>query len=162
MYHISNKQEPIKEVQIALFALGYGESHLVPIDGIFGENTRNAILHFQQENGLIPSGVVDYETFIQLKNKKIEVEKGANIFPFPLKEGDNNEKVAHLHAALNILFTENNNGNNPLTGTLFDSQTKKYVNLFLLRIGAVENGEITMAQYERLQKEGDISLLYNF
>ena len=50
MYQINNRKEAIKEIQTALFKLGYGETHLVAIDGIWGENTRCAILHFQREN----------------------------------------------------------------------------------------------------------------
>ncbi len=160
MYQITNRKEAIKEIQEALFKLGYGESHLVAIDGIWGENTKCAVLHFQRENDLLVTGVVDFETFTKLMERSNENIQKINPSPFPLKEGDVNGRVEHLHALLNILFSEHQKEHiSYLEGSLFNEKTKQFVNHFLRRIGDMPNGEITAHQFERLKKECDFILL---
>lgn len=66
------KQEIVKEVQIKLSELGYDCG--TP-DGIVGNNTRNAILSFQKDNGLYESGVVDYQL---LKYLSVEIAETSN------------------------------------------------------------------------------------
>ena len=160
MYEITNRKEAIKVIQEALFKLGYGESHLVSIDGIWGENTRCAVLHFQRENDLLVTGVVDFETFAKLMERSNEKVQKVNMSPFPLKEGDANGRVEHLHALLNILFSEHQKEHiSYLKGSLFSEKTKQFVSRFKNRIGDTPNGEITAHQFERLQRECDCILL---
>ena len=154
MYQINNRKEAIKEIQTALFKLGYGETHLVAIDGIWGENTRCAILHFQRENKLLVTGIVDYETFTELMKNTQENKKMINPNPFPLKEGDENGLINQLHALLNIIMSEHQNEHIIcLGGSLFNECTKGCVNLFLARIGDEQNGEMSAHQFERLKRE---------
>lgn len=47
--------EPVVEVQQALFQVGHDPG---PIDGIFGEGTKHAVLRFQERQGLVMDGVV--------------------------------------------------------------------------------------------------------
>lgn len=162
MYQIVDEKEAIKEVQYWLVILGYGETHLVSIDGIYGAYTKQAVAHFQEKHKLNVTGVVDLETFEILKNESIKMEESEKeVFPFPIVQGDENEMIEHLHSGLNIIFSENESGHSPLTGRKYTEKTLKYVNMFLSRIGDIENGEITRKQFIRLLREGHHSLKYN-
>ena len=45
----------VQLLQLALSRAGYGT---LALDGIFGAQTRNAVLHFQSDNGLVADGLV--------------------------------------------------------------------------------------------------------
>lgn len=50
-----NSPQNIRAIQNALRRLGYN----ISVDGIFGDQTRGAVLDFQRANNLTPTGVVD-------------------------------------------------------------------------------------------------------
>lgn len=50
-------------LQRILYSIGYNPG---PIDGIFGPLTRQAVIHFQLDNGLVPDGIVGPQTYAAL------------------------------------------------------------------------------------------------
>jgi peptidoglycan hydrolase-like protein with peptidoglycan-binding domain len=65
---IGSTGQEVKEVQKYLFDLGYLKGiESVAVDGIFGQNTMNAVQNFQRENFV--NGKVDEATFESLKEK---------------------------------------------------------------------------------------------
>ena len=77
----------IRQIQRALRILHKNGEDIPNIyeDGIFGEETERGIIAFQTQNGLSPSGIVDYDTWVLLMEKANEyVRKNAEPFPiFP-------------------------------------------------------------------------------
>ena len=51
-----------------------------PIDGFMGRRTREAIMNFQQDNNITPTGFVDEKTMQKLKSKR----KRIRMFPRPV------------------------------------------------------------------------------
>lgn len=51
---------------------------LKPADGIFGNNTHNAVVAFQRKNGLTPDGVVGPKTWEKLLSKQVYVQAATN------------------------------------------------------------------------------------
>ena len=160
MFHIYDKKAYIKEIQTKLHYLGYGGALLVPIDGIYGENTRLAIQSIQEANGIPSTGIVDFETHTLL-HKLMRDKENSEGEEFSLSEGDRCERVREMHSYLNAIFSENRNGHIPLRDNFFDTRTKEYVNLFLLRIGEDEDGVMTKARFKRLRMEAEASFLNN-
>jgi len=89
----------------------------VPIDGIFGDDTRDALIRFQNENLLPATGVADLVTWTLLfeeYQKSLTRNSSANgIFPFfdlpidyELKLGDANTLVSVLEIILREISTE--------------------------------------------------------
>ena len=77
----------IRQIQRAL-RIFHKNGEDIPIvyeDGVFGEETEKGIIAFQAQNGLSPSGIVDYDTWVLLMEKANEyVRKNAEPFPiFP-------------------------------------------------------------------------------
>ena len=63
-----NEQESIRNLQRYLRHLSYFDEEIipVPIDGIFGSDTEEALRAFQQREGLPPTGRADLETWERL------------------------------------------------------------------------------------------------
>ncbi|WP_414652370.1 peptidoglycan-binding domain-containing protein [Ideonella sp.] len=55
------------EAQRILTQLGFRPG---PVDGTFGERTVSALISFQREKGLIPTGKLDHETIEALRAAK--------------------------------------------------------------------------------------------
>ncbi|MBS6196145.1 MAG: peptidoglycan-binding protein [Clostridiales bacterium] len=87
----------IRPIQRALSSKGYYSGY---VDGVPGEETYNAVINFQNKNGLSPDGQVGSATRIKLMREG-SVEVGDS--DFPLKEGDSGDKVNYLQYGLRIL-----------------------------------------------------------
>lgn len=55
----SSYSEDTKKIQLRLIELGYNPG---AADGIMGGRTYSAIKQFQRDNGLVPDGIVGYQT----------------------------------------------------------------------------------------------------
>ena len=77
----------IRQIQRALRILHKNGEDIPNVyeDGIFGEETEKGIIAFQAQNGLSPTGIVDYDTWVLLMEKANEyIRKNAEPFPiFP-------------------------------------------------------------------------------
>ena len=74
----------IRQIQRALRILHKNLEDIPPVfeDGIFGEETERAVIAFQAQNGLEPTGIVDYETWVRLMESANEyIQKNAEPFP---------------------------------------------------------------------------------
>lgn len=75
----------IRQIQRALRIL-HKNGEDIPIvfeDGIFGEETERAIVAFQVQEGLLPNGTVDYETWKRLMDSANRYIR-SNAEPFPI------------------------------------------------------------------------------
>ena len=61
-----DKGEAVKELQTLLNAKGAS----LKVDGLFGTATLNALIHFQQNQGLEVDGIVDLLTWAELRRKQ--------------------------------------------------------------------------------------------
>ncbi len=69
----------IKELQKELNSMGYtdGRGEKLEEDGIYGINTFNSVIKFQEDNGLFPDGVVGDKTWKAISDKKREKDNEA-------------------------------------------------------------------------------------
>ena len=134
MYLQSDKKAAITEIQKYLFFLSdkkYNTIPRIPIDGIFDEETKNAVIEFQKIMLLETTGVVDFETFTLLYQEYEQTLNDYNtenyIFGhanFPLKENDQNEDVRALHVMINRLRKTYPQVTDIGTGSYFSHNTK--------------------------------------
>ncbi len=96
---------PVHMVQAWLTALGYTE--VGPVDGIFGPKTEAAVRHFQQDQALPTTGVVDAVTWQALYGAYMQQAAAATATVAsmlaaqrPLQMGDTGEDVAQLNQDL--------------------------------------------------------------
>lgn len=60
---LGSRGTDVMEIQALLRKIGYNPG---PIDGIFGEQTRQAVINFQRDNNLTPDGVIGPNTYNRL------------------------------------------------------------------------------------------------
>ena len=75
IYRIDREEEAIREVQRYLRAVSYRHASIphVGVDGIYGEQTREAVRAFQLLFSLDETGVVDMNTFSRLYREFLTV-----------------------------------------------------------------------------------------
>ena len=112
-------QNAVKSIQKYLRQINHkvGSINRIPIDGIYGEDTRNGIIDFQKSNGIPETGIVDLITWGLLYSAYLKsIEKNSSsdgIYPFfdtqsdyEIKIGDNNTLVQILEIILEEISTE--------------------------------------------------------
>ena len=101
---MTEKQGEIFELQTMLRLIGQTDGMVPPVnpDGIFGPETERAVLTFQSNMGLPPTGIVDFGTWNAVTNAyrmaRNFIRQGLALFPFPgnayeVKHGEKSELV---------------------------------------------------------------------
>ena len=89
MYNLTDERNAIRELQRYLLEISYatdGIPHL-SIDGIYGEETRRAVLLFQSRNGLSPSGEADFATWQEIYRQFRQARDARTELPALLPRG---------------------------------------------------------------------------
>ena len=105
-----SKSQEVVEIQTKLKRWGYYNGE---IDGIFGTQTKNAVISFQKKNGLVADGIVGpltwkalYDAYLGIVSTvPIEYSEG-NIIPFQgvvLRLGSDSDEVRVLQEYLNYV-----------------------------------------------------------
>ncbi len=109
MYNINDKSAAIMRVQRYLLAVGEQDEIYNPIDGAFGDQTKEALLSYQRARGLPVSGVADRQTFTALYEEYSTIADNAPLASDPfysptLEKEMRNEQVRRLNSLLNEYF----------------------------------------------------------
>ena len=154
MYRIDNRPEVISEIQTYLREVGnfYGDVPKLSVDGIYGEETREAVRLFQERKNLTQTGEVDAETFeaLYLAFLPLSLKKRHRSFLipaelFPLRLGDSGSYIRILQNVLDELLEEHI----PADG-FFGRATENGVRTVEGRYGMPQTGILTQALWERL------------
>lgn len=110
MYRVNDRVSAIKEIQGYLGAIIVDEPFVAP-SGVYDDNTRLAVIKFQEQNGLESDGIVDMITFDLLYaqyRRKIErdkIQRSTNSFvDFPILPGDFTPALAHINKMMSSLL----------------------------------------------------------
>ena len=132
----------IYEIQILLQAKGYNTGGL---DGKAGPQTYNAVLQFQQDNGLTADGMIGDQTWAKLMAAGDGVGGNDGL---PLQPGDRGSKVLCAQYALRILCCSPG----AIDGT-FGSRTAAAVEKFQGNYGLTVDGIVGEATWNKLCAE---------
>ena len=165
MYYITDKRSAIKEIQKYLYVLSdslYRDIARIPIDGIFDEETKNAVKKFQELMGINITGEVDFETFTFLYEEYEKVYNYRNMqsyiveqTAFPMGIGAYTEDVRALHVLINELRKTYTELADVGTGNFYTSRTASAVSE-LRKIFDYTPGEfVDRAFYDRMLEEVD-------
>ncbi len=158
----TDQAEYIRELQgylrtIQREELGYTD---VPIDGIFGNRTAEAVRQTQRQLGLPVTGTVDRATWegIYRLHREIVLRNAppTAVYCFrtgagPLKEGDQSDCVFILQIVLNSLQERHGNlpASEPPTG-IYTSVTTESVRALQRRSGLPETGEVDKVTWDAI------------
>ena len=151
----------IQSLQMMLrnIANEYDEVTTVVPDGIFGAQTLESVQNFQQKFGIVPTGVVDFDTW----NKIVEISDGVTQINSPgrlfLGFNENNDDIIPGQTALElyviqammkaIAFKISDMADVNITGT-HDMQSVAAVKKLQNSMGIVDDGIITLEFYNNL------------
>ena len=163
MYRINDEAAFIESIQSYLLVIAgeRDEIPVSPIDGIYGEETREAIKAFQQLFGIEMTGIVDKETYDLLygdamrinnigsaKSEVYEEEK------FPLSIGSFGHDVALLNTYLRVLSEYYELGKIP-TDDFFSKDTENSVSLMQGYFLESVTGAVNYELFSRLKREAN-------
>lgn len=152
--------KPIENLQNFLRRISYDNSipKVIP-DGIFGGQTKNAVLKFQNEFNLEQTGIVDNKTWNKIQKiykttlKKYSVPNPINIFPSPhftISDNDENEIVYVVQSILKALGNNFENLNDVEINGKYDEKTKNAVLTIQNASGIKETGVIDKETWEAI------------
>ncbi|MBQ8837050.1 MAG: peptidoglycan-binding protein [Clostridia bacterium] len=133
---ISQVQEFLRIIQIA-----DGGDVTVPVDGIYGSATAEAVRQFQRRNGLATTGTVDKATYDLLYEKALEAEfemsEPLPLYFFPrgrsVSKGEISDFVILIKIILNALTVAYDDFEPLPVNGIFDDDTENAIKLFQMR-----------------------------
>ncbi len=165
MYELLDKPSAIKEIQRYLYIISDRVNTNVPrvaIDGIYGEETKNAVYIFQTEYEIAPTAEVDLRTFemlVKLSSEAIKKNESKDRIltdaPFPFKRGDQGADVLIINTVLNELRNTYQDIGRTERSNYFSHNTERNV-IEMQKIFRTEaTGEVDRDLYLRMQIELD-------
>ena len=167
------ERDAIIDIQTYLRQLSFHSDNIgdVPIDGIWDSATRNALIEFQKENGLSPTGTVDRETYDILKreyDRSVALNSPParlDLFPrspanYTLSEGDIGilvEIVQYILGELERLYTL---PETKMSG-VYDSATADAVRYFQERNGIEPTGRVDRETWDAMAVQHNLLDKYN-
>ncbi len=151
MYRIEDKEAAVKQVQRLLD---------ITVTGVFDEETRLAVISFQNRKGLNESGIVDYESFTLMKEEYLkedmrrEARRRLPFSPrFPYSFGDMGNDVTLINALLNDVMKEYTVEVLSVVGVFYSDRTENAVRELRKIFGLREGGHIDEEFFYRLTEE---------
>lgn len=158
-----NEEQAIRNLQRYLRQLSYFDEDISPIviNGVWNDETRNALLEFQRKNGLSPTGTADEQTwnllFSQYRNSLDENSPPSRVPFFPrdpqgqsLGLGDESFVVSVIQYLLNEISVLYDNLENVEVNGVFDETTQAAVSEFQKRNLFPQNGRVDKRTWDRL------------
>lgn len=161
-----NETEAITNLQRYLRQLSHTDSDIppVPIDGIFGEATADALTAFQRKNGLLPNGMANRATWDMLFAeylRSVDENKQPLLLPlFPRVPNDysvrpGNESflvrtIQYILGELLITYGIMNESVPPEQTGIYDAATENLVKSFQLQNGIAATGNTDKTTWDRL------------
>ena len=159
MYRTDDRPAAIRQIQIYLYEIHKRERldiPRVPIDGIYGNETRAAVIKFQEIKGLPTTGTVDYETFSAIYEEYNEAIafQNSEYTPmgnrFPIKVGDSGADIEIIH----LLFRELSEYyiDLPLIrkSSYFSEESAEFSRMLSQIFGLESDGSVTAELYHRM------------
>lgn len=167
------ERDAIRDIQTYLRQLSFHSEGIgdVPIDGIWDSATRDALIEFQRENGLQPTGTVDRETYDILKreyDRSVALNSPParlDLFPrsplgYAVSMGDSGilvEAVQYMLSELERLYTLPE----IKRSGVYDTATEEAVKFFQERNGISPTGRVDRETWDAMAVQHNLLDKYN-
>lgn len=155
--------QPIRSLQTMLRVLGEDDDTLRNVipDGIYGDQTRNAVYHFQRTHGIPPTGVTDQTTWdaiyrayepaetrlIPAESLQIILEPGQVI-----RKGEENVYLYVVQAVLITLADQYGSITAPPVTGYLDAPTSDAIASFQYLSGLPQTGELDKVTWKHMAR----------
>ncbi len=156
----------VKQIQVRLNRISKNYPSIPkisPVNGVFGESTRDAVEEFQRIFNLDVDGVVGRGTWYriqaiynavkrlnELASEGITLQEISEAFNIDLSEGDMGEEVYELQYLLNFIGNYNEEIPSPAIDGIFGPSTRDAVIAFQRVYGLPQTGVVTFPVWEQL------------
>ncbi|MEE0946537.1 MAG: peptidoglycan-binding protein [Acutalibacteraceae bacterium] len=159
--------ESVRAIQYYLSVLAYFNSNLnsLTIDGVFGNETVNAVKVFQQNFGLEPTGIVDRATWNKLNSAYRQLVENlpegysgdkATIYPgYVLSIGSRGENVSNLQRYLNRINEVSGGGPQLSVDGIFGNATANAVRNFQRNNNITPSGNVGPQTWQSIARVYD-------
>ncbi len=160
MYRIGDKRSAVMQIQRFLREISVAGEFLLPkisVDGIYGEETKNALIMYQNAKRIPPNGVVDFETttllyddflyYRTLNNSDKSILGDKN---FPYAEGDKSRDVVHINTLLTQILAHYNGIDFDYTGDFYSDKTVEAVKFLQSVMNLEQDGIVSAEFYNKL------------
>lgn len=137
-------------------------SPMIPLDGVLGQATIDAIKNVQRRANLTPNGIVDYPTWQaiveEFETYQFLTEAPASILPFPDIPGyevaldEISDLVAIIQIMLAAISVDYNEIGDIAINGVFDSNTENAVRAFQVRNNLTPNGIVDRRTWNALAR----------
>ena len=160
--------QPIRSLQTMLRVLAIDDNkylYLIP-DGIYGQDTINAVTAFQRQNNIPVTGITDQQTWDMIveqydaaierigKAEKIEILLDPRMV---LTSGDTNPHIYLLQGMLSQLSDDFENIPRPSHNGILDETTSRSLRAFQQHAGLEESGNVDRITWKNLSKQYTLS-----
>ena len=161
---MTDKERAISELQQALRDIAKTDSDILSVipDGIFAEETEEAVKSFQRKFGLTETGKVDFELWDKIQQERRKalfiLSEPIQVIPIkkedlPLVSGQISKEVHMLNMMLNSLSEKYSNFENVGRSDEFSTKTKSEVEKWQKIIGYQVTGEVDKLTWNRLAEQ---------
>ncbi len=160
MTDIPNKQAEIYELQTMLRLLAQTDGSVPSVnpDGIFGPETERAVLAFQSNTGLSPTGIVDFGTWTAIttayRSTRAFTQKGIALFPFPpgytVERNEKSDLVCIIQIMLSGIDVAYDSFSDIKISGIYDESTENAVRLFQKINRLPQTGTVDITTWNRL------------
>ena len=151
--------KPIRSIQESLRRIAQSEGSIPPVipDGVFGEQTRAAVLAFQENRGLPTTGRIDLVTWEAITARHREIVKAENpprpagLYPsadFTIQVGESNVHLFSITGVLAGLAARFPQLGHVDQGDTYTVLTQGVVKNLQASFGVAEDGVITKAFWD--------------
>lgn len=155
--------QPVRSLQTMLRVLGEddpGLKNLIP-DGFYGDQTRNAVYHFQRSRGIPPTGVVDQNTWDRIVAEydpaltRLAPAEPLQIILEPGQVIHKGEESTYLYVIQAVLLTLAENYESiqsPEVTGILDAPTSDAIAAFQYLSGLPQTGELDKVTWKHMAR----------
>jgi peptidoglycan hydrolase-like protein with peptidoglycan-binding domain len=162
---INDKAGATKQVQEILRDRAYylTGNTLIPVDGIYGDSTRDAVRQFQSDFGLPVDGVVGHRTWYLLQGEKFVLNDFLDptivsqiyppIYEYESANGSEDSYIRIIQIMLNELGVHYDASDGLRISGVYDDATRRAVMEFQEKNGLKPDGRLTLPTRRRIAED---------
>ena len=155
---MSGNEVRIIQNYLATLAFFNPEYYMINPDGVFGPQTKDAVMIFQSKNNLTPDGIVGRDTWNALSDAYIKLIEslpdtyyGVKLYPgYVLSSGETSENVKELQRYLNFISNYYPEIPSLTPDGIFGTQTYNAVIAFQKKFGIPANGVVGPVTWSKI------------
>ena len=162
----ANSRDDVIELQkmLRLLARDNDAIPIIAVDGIYESETEGAVIAFQLQNGLEPSGIVDLATWTAITEEyeaKVKLSQSGGLFIFPYdsyvtEPGEESDTVKFIQLVISAIEVAYDIFDNSVITGVYDEKTMENVRRFQKINKLPETGLVDRKTWNSLSRSYNI------